>query len=128
MDIKEELLRTAAQRYLSGDRELRTFATTDTEVRQDDDGNTLVGHAAVFNIETTIGGFFRELVGYLARSDRVRVGDPAPDFELVPLHFYDFDSGRPDEQRNAGADPYRGVRLSSFKDEKPVALIFGSYT
>ncbi len=77
---------------------------------------------------TRIGGFFRELVGYLKRSDRVRVGDVAPDFELVPLRFYDFDLGEPDEQRNASADAYRGVRLRNFKDVKPVALIFGSYT
>jgi hypothetical protein len=77
---------------------------------------------------TRIGGFFRELVGYLQRSDRVGVGDVAPDFELVPLRFYDFDLGEPDERRNARADAYRGVRLSAFKDVKPVALIFGSYT
>jgi len=77
---------------------------------------------------TRIGGFFRELVGYLKRSDQVGVGDVAPDFELVPLRFYDFDLGEPDEQRNAGADAYRGVRLSTFKDVTPVALIFGSYT
>ena len=62
MTIKDELLRTAAQRYLSSDRELRTFAVSDTEVRADGDGHTLVGHAAVFNIETTIGGFFREVI------------------------------------------------------------------
>ncbi len=75
-----------------------------------------------------IGGFFRELVGYLKRSDHVGVGDVAPDFELMPLRFYDFDLGQPDEQRNARADVYQGVRLSTFKDVKPVALIFGSYT
>ena len=77
---------------------------------------------------TRIGGFFRELVGYLKRSDRVEVGDVAPDFELVPLRFYDFDLGELDDERNAGADAYRGVRLSAFKNVKPVALIFGSYT
>jgi hypothetical protein len=77
---------------------------------------------------TRIGGFFRELVGYLKRSDPVGVGDVAPDFELMPLRFYDFDLGEPDERRNARADAYRGVRLSAFKDVKPVALIFGSYT
>ena len=41
-----------------------------------------------------------------------RVGSVAPDFELPLLHD---ESGRK-------------VRLSSFRNEKPVALIFGSYT
>ena len=39
-----------------------------------------------------------------------KVGDYAPDFELYDI-------------RNE-----QSVRLSDFKDEKPVALIFGSYT
>ncbi|MBC8505852.1 MAG: redoxin domain-containing protein [Anaerolineales bacterium] len=39
-----------------------------------------------------------------------RVGEPAPDFEL-----YDSEGQNP-------------VRLSDFKGEKPVALIFGSFT
>lgn len=77
---------------------------------------------------TVIGGFFRELVGYLKRSDHVEAGDVAPDFELVPLRFYDFDLGEPDELRNARAEAYQGVRLSAFKEVRPVALIFGSYT
>jgi hypothetical protein len=77
---------------------------------------------------TRIGGFFRELAGYLRRSDRVGVGDVAPDFELVPLRFYDFDLGEPDAPRNAHADAYRGVRLSTFRGVRPVALVFGSYT
>lgn len=42
-------------------REVRTVKAPDIEVRQDDDeGTHLVGHAAVFNQETVIGGFFRE--------------------------------------------------------------------
>jgi len=77
---------------------------------------------------TIIGGFFRELVGYLKRSDQVEAGDEAPDFELVPLRFYNFDIGEPDELRNARANVYQGVRLSAFKHVRPVALIFGSYT
>ena len=77
---------------------------------------------------TVIGGFFRELVGYLKRSDQVDQGDVAPDFELVPLRFYDFDLGEPDASRNAHADVYQGVRLSAFRHIRPVALIFGSYT
>ena len=39
-----------------------------------------------------------------------RVGDVAPDFELV------------------GVDGQATVRLSSYHGQKPVALIFGSYT
>ena len=39
-----------------------------------------------------------------------RVGDMAPDFEL----------------RDAGGK--NPVRLSDFRDQKPVALVFGSYT
>ena len=39
------------------------------------------------------------------------VGDPAPDFELPVL-----------------GDRDQKVRLSEFKDSRPVALIFGSYT
>jgi hypothetical protein len=40
-----------------------------------------------------------------------KIGDVAPDFEL-PL----------------AKTPKKSVKLSSFKDKKPVALIFGSYT
>ncbi len=39
------------------------------------------------------------------------VGDTAADFELPVL-----------------GDPERTVRLSGFRDKRPVALIFGSYT
>lgn len=39
-----------------------------------------------------------------------RAGDPAPDFELSDVN---------------GENP---VRLSEFRGQKPVALIFGSYT
>jgi hypothetical protein len=42
--------------------------------------------------------------------DTVRAGDPAPDFSL------------PDVKGTSE------VRLSSFRDKKPVVLIFGSYT
>ena len=40
----------------------------------------------------------------------LRPGDPAPDFTLEP---------------RGGGTP---VRLSSFRDKSPVALVFGSYT
>ena len=48
----------------------------------------------------------------LAREARApNVGDTAADFVLPVL-----------------GDPERTVRLSSFRDKRPVALIFGSYT
>lgn len=40
-----------------------------------------------------------------------KVGDAAPDFKIKSL-----------------ADPNKEVQLSTFKDKKPVCLIFGSYT
>lgn len=43
------------------DAQLR-FAETEYDIRSDGDGNTLVGHAAVFNSETVIAGFFREQI------------------------------------------------------------------
>jgi hypothetical protein len=46
----------------------------------------------------------------LEREGTLRVGDPAPDFEL------------------ATPDGAQRVRLSSFRGERPVVLIFGSYT
>jgi Spy/CpxP family protein refolding chaperone len=41
---------------------------------------------------------------------KLKPGDPAPDFDLLRLHSQ------------------QQVRLSSFKNKKPVALVFGSYT
>lgn len=57
----------------------------------------------------------------------LEIGEPAPDFELMPLRFYDFAIDRGVTKSNAGSlfDP---VRLSSFRGNLPVALIFGSYT
>jgi len=46
----------------------------------------------------------------VARAGDLNVGDPAPDFDLE-THDH---SGR--------------VRLSSFRGQRPVALVFGSYT
>ncbi len=43
-------------------------------------------------------------------ADSLKVGDMAPDFELKSL------------------DGQQTVKLSSYRDEQPVALIFGSYT
>ncbi len=42
--------------------------------------------------------------------DRLKVGDPAPEFKLK------------------SADGKREVQLSSFKGKRPVVLVFGSYT
>lgn len=46
----------------------------------------------------------------MRQEGRLKAGDPAPDFDLL---------------RRGGEGR---VRLSAFKDQKPVALIFGSYT
>ena len=43
-------------------------------------------------------------------ADAPRIGDPAPDFELRDI---------------SGNNP---IQLSSFQEEKPVVLIFGSFT
>ncbi len=45
-----------------------------------------------------------------ARAGRLQVGDPAPDFELKTV------------------DKSSHVRLSSFRGQRPVVLVFGSYT
>jgi hypothetical protein len=45
-----------------------------------------------------------------ARAGSLRVGDPAPDFTLRT------------------ADGTASVRLSSFRGDRPVVLVFGSYT
>jgi hypothetical protein len=47
---------------------------------------------------------------FLARAGRLKVGDPAPVFKLPT------------------ADQQSSVSLASFRGQKPVVLIFGSYT
>ena len=47
---------------------------------------------------------------FIARAGHLKVGDPAPDFNLPT----------PDKKAQ--------VQLSSFRRQKPVVLIFGSYT
>jgi len=47
---------------------------------------------------------------FVARGGSLRVGDAAPDFSLPTF------------------DHKENVRLSSFRGEKPVVLVFGSYT
>jgi len=51
-----------------------------------------------------------EQLWLLARTGHLKIGDVAPDFELLTL------------------DKTSRVKLSSFRDEKPVVLVFGSYT
>lgn len=75
-----------------------------------------------------IVAFLHEAVGYLTRRDLVDVGDPAPDFELMSLRFYDFEVGEPHARARGEQDPYQEVRLSAFAGKRPVALVFGSYT
>ncbi len=47
---------------------------------------------------------------FAARAGTLRVGDPAPDFDLPT------------------ADKKARVRLAAFRGQRPVVLIFGSYT
>ena len=47
---------------------------------------------------------------FVARAGRLQVGDTAPDFDLQTV------------------DKQSRVRLSSFRGQKPVVLVFGSYT
>lgn len=47
---------------------------------------------------------------FLARAGRLKVGDPAPGFNL------------------STADRQSSVSLASFRGQKPVVLVFGSYT
>ncbi len=47
---------------------------------------------------------------FLARAGRLKVGDPAPGFNLP------------------AADKQSAVSLASFRGQKPVVLVFGSYT
>lgn len=57
-----------------------------------------------------------------------QVGEMAPDFDLVPLKFYEFGIDTDDITIDNAGDLYKPVRLSDFRGHKPVVLIFGSYT
>ena len=64
----------------------------------------------------------------IGNDDAPKVGAMAPDFELMPLRFYDFQIDKtPITKENAG-ELYAPVKLSAFRGKKPVVLIFGSYT
>jgi hypothetical protein len=54
----------------------------------------------------------------VARGGDLEVGDPAPDFDLETV----------EDPTVAHAEPAPRVRLSSFRAQKPVVLVFGSYT
>jgi len=55
-------------------------------------------------------------------------GAVAPDFELTPLKIYEFKTEKVEITRENAEQLYAPVRLSAFRGEAPVALIFGSYT
>ena len=69
---------------------------------------------------------YEEIVG--RRGNGPAEGTMAPDFALQPLKFYEFGIDLEDiTEANAGK-LYASVRLSDFREHKPVVLIFGSYT
>lgn len=55
-------------------------------------------------------------------------GTVAPDFELMPLKFYEFGIDETEITQETAHLLYEPVRLSDFRGVKPVVLIFGSYT
>ncbi len=55
-------------------------------------------------------------------------GTVAPDFDLQPLKFYELGIDDTEITEETAGLLYENVRLSDFKDHKPVVLIFGSYT
>ena len=63
-----------------------------------------------------------------ARPQGPDVGDPAPDFKLLPIKLYDFQIEGQEASRDTAAGLYDRIQLESFKEKKPVALFFGSYT
>ena len=69
----------------------------------------------------------REL-GISGRDGVPQPGELAPDFELAPLRFYDFQVDATPITRENADTLYEPVRLSAFRDKLPVVLIFGSYT
>jgi len=67
--------------------------------------------------------------GGAPRPEAPKVGEVAPDFELVVLPPKKKDEVKKDDKAKTEATPkVELVKLSSFKNKKPVALIFGSYT
>ena len=70
----------------------------------------------------------RKLLGMMNMGAAPQLGDEAPDFELMPIRFYDFKTDEAPITKENASVLYEPARLSSFKGRKPVALIFGSYT
>jgi hypothetical protein len=82
----------------------------------------LAGLVAVMRRPVVFGQMMRHVPGpimmlvpfkplwYLARAGGLKIGDPAPGFNLP------------------AADRQSSVALTSFRGQKPVVLIFGSYT
>lgn len=62
------------------------------------------------------------------RSGGVPEGEMAPDFALMPLKIYDFKTEKTEITEQNADLLYEPVKLSDFRGDKPVALIFGSYT
>jgi len=58
----------------------------------------------------------------------LRVGEMAPDFELMPLRFYDFGLDDDSITKETAGTMFEPVKLSAFRGKRPVVLIFGSYT
>ena len=69
---------------------------------------------------------YRDILGRPGNGPNV--GEMAPDFNLMPLKFYEFGIDEQEITKENAGDLYKPVRLSDFRGHKPVVLIFGSYT
>ena len=69
---------------------------------------------------------YRDILGRPGNGPKV--GEMAPDFNLMPLKFYEFGIDEREITKENAGDLYKAVRLSDFRGHKPVVLIFGSYT
>ena len=61
-------------------------AETEFEIRAAAAGNTLIGHAAVFNVETVIAGMFRESIAPRAFRKTIKESDVRALFNHDPAH------------------------------------------
>jgi hypothetical protein len=61
-------------------------AETEFEIRAAAAGNTLVGHAAVFNVEAVIAGMFREIIAPRAFRKSIKESDVRALFNHDPAH------------------------------------------
>ena len=83
---------------------------------------------ATYRSDSTYLGFIMQMYSGWKTIDTVEQGDMAPDFALVPLRDYDFGIDATVFAAGPSQDGIPRVRLSEFRGEKLVALIFGSYT